>query len=610
MSATEQVADQAVVDGTYLLTASAETRKALAPPGEPYTAFTGELIHTLAEGVPGGPALLDMETVYRRLHVRLTARSRPVPQQRNRNAGGAIALVRNAAGPAEPEPSPPPVVRPSRHPLEDVHEGAAQLASQIARTLGPAGGLVRYTAPDGTRRTTSDPALLCQAAAEPRTDAELGADLIRRLVRRTRAEYSDGAATAAVMAQAMITTALDIVRKDAMPPARLRTELAESGERAVRLLRGRAVEIAWRGQLRQVLTAATGDPDGAGALTEAADKIGKEGVIFLEERRRPGLDLELHEGMFLPAAGSPAAGSPAAGSPADPGDHDPPPAFTLAEPYLLVLTEPPSAGLRQFLDRQDRPAVVLGPADDGAVLMRSFGEHRWERRLPSAHPFGTLDDLALLIGANLQQGNPVVVPKIEIDASGVRIDHGYRGDSDRIQRRVNELRAAAAAAPTAAQRAGIKLRMAQIAGGVATIRMGRTPGEPEDVFLPRLEVLARARDAMPALIDQGFVAGGGVALRDVATGLFRRVPVLPMAGATAVLVAGLSEPFIRFAADCGLTPQDAHDLVAAASPANGLDVPTGRPVEMAEAGIIDSAAVLAGAITAAVATTREFLALA
>jgi peptide/nickel transport system substrate-binding protein len=157
MSATDQVADQAVVDGTYLLTASAETRKALAPPGEPYTAFTGELIDTLAEGVPGGPVLLDMETVYRRLHLRLTARSRPVPQQRNRNAGGAIALVRNTAAPAGLEPAPRPAARPVRHPLEDVHEGFAQLASQVARTLGPAGGLARYTAPDGTRPCRSPP---------------------------------------------------------------------------------------------------------------------------------------------------------------------------------------------------------------------------------------------------------------------------------------------------------------------------------------------------------------------------------------------------------------------------------------------------------------------
>lgn len=97
MSVSTAVADQSVVEGTFLLTASAETRKAISPPGERYTAFTGELISTLIDGVPEGPALLDMETIYRYLYASLEAKSRPLPQQRNRNAGGLIALARNTA---------------------------------------------------------------------------------------------------------------------------------------------------------------------------------------------------------------------------------------------------------------------------------------------------------------------------------------------------------------------------------------------------------------------------------------------------------------------------------------------------------------------------------
>src|SRR5207248_2786228 len=97
MSGTGQVADQALIDGTSLLAASAETRKALSPPGEEFTAFTGELITALTEGITGGPALLDMQTLYRHLHTELAAKSRPLPQQRNRNTGGQIALARNRA---------------------------------------------------------------------------------------------------------------------------------------------------------------------------------------------------------------------------------------------------------------------------------------------------------------------------------------------------------------------------------------------------------------------------------------------------------------------------------------------------------------------------------
>ncbi|MFE1175806.1 caspase family protein [Streptomyces sp. NPDC058773] len=97
MSASAHIADQAVVEGTCLLTASAETRPALSPPGETYTAFTGELIRTLTEGIPDRPDPLDMDTLYRHLRGRLASRSRPVPQQRNRNTGGRIAIARNRA---------------------------------------------------------------------------------------------------------------------------------------------------------------------------------------------------------------------------------------------------------------------------------------------------------------------------------------------------------------------------------------------------------------------------------------------------------------------------------------------------------------------------------
>ncbi|MEV7552903.1 caspase family protein [Amycolatopsis sp. NPDC089917] len=91
----DDLADQARVDGTYVMTATAETRKALAPPGERYTAFTGALVDKLTRGLPEGPELLDMETLFYHVKADLQARHFPVPQQRSRNDGSAIVLVRN-----------------------------------------------------------------------------------------------------------------------------------------------------------------------------------------------------------------------------------------------------------------------------------------------------------------------------------------------------------------------------------------------------------------------------------------------------------------------------------------------------------------------------------
>ena len=120
----EAVIDQVEVEGTYLLASVPDTSFALAPPGEPHTAFTGELLRLLRDGAPGGPELLDLDTVYAQVYTALRAKGRPLPQKRDRNTAGGLALARNVAwaprgfgpppppydhepGPA-PEPAPPP----------------------------------------------------------------------------------------------------------------------------------------------------------------------------------------------------------------------------------------------------------------------------------------------------------------------------------------------------------------------------------------------------------------------------------------------------------------------------------------------------------------------
>ncbi|WP_262705617.1 MULTISPECIES: caspase family protein [Streptomyces] len=110
MGAGSPLADQAAVEGSFLLAAAAETRTALAPVGQTYTAFTGALLDTLRRGIPGGPALLDLAAVYRHVRLTLEARGHPVPQARDRNSGAQVALGRNHADlPAAPAPAAPGV---------------------------------------------------------------------------------------------------------------------------------------------------------------------------------------------------------------------------------------------------------------------------------------------------------------------------------------------------------------------------------------------------------------------------------------------------------------------------------------------------------------------
>ncbi|MGW6489650.1 caspase family protein [Streptomyces sp. NPDC055056] len=116
MSAAPGLADQAAVEGSFLLAASAETRTALAPVGDTYTAFTAALLDTLTHGIPSGPALLDLGALYQHLRRTLEGRGHPVPQARDRNSGAQVALGRNRAElPAVPvttAPDAPTAARP------------------------------------------------------------------------------------------------------------------------------------------------------------------------------------------------------------------------------------------------------------------------------------------------------------------------------------------------------------------------------------------------------------------------------------------------------------------------------------------------------------------
>ncbi|WP_369169530.1 ABC transporter substrate-binding protein [Streptomyces sp. R28] len=121
------------ISGTFVLTATSETRTALAPPGERYTAFTGELIGALEKGIPQAPPLLTMMTLYQHLYGSLTAKGMPKPQQRNGNTAGAIALARNRYRPPEPPPPPPEGTSTKDEPADDAPaENAAGTAGSSA----------------------------------------------------------------------------------------------------------------------------------------------------------------------------------------------------------------------------------------------------------------------------------------------------------------------------------------------------------------------------------------------------------------------------------------------------------------------------------------------
>ncbi|MEU5726357.1 caspase family protein [Micromonospora sp. NPDC047738] len=155
MAAPGPLADHAVIDGTYLMTATAETTLALAPPGNRYTAFTAALLSALENGVPGGPDPLDMDTLFHQVESELRSRGQPIPQRRSRNGGNRIALVRNPATGALAETPARTYEQPRRRRIlpwsvaAGLVVAAAGLASAFALDLDPRRPQVIGSTPPG-----------------------------------------------------------------------------------------------------------------------------------------------------------------------------------------------------------------------------------------------------------------------------------------------------------------------------------------------------------------------------------------------------------------------------------------------------------------------------
>jgi hypothetical protein len=188
MSGPAEMADQARIEGTYLMTASADTVKAQAPVGEEFTAFTGELLGVLDQGLPDGPDLLNLETLFWHVRKELVAKRRPVPQQRAGNDGGMIVLGRNRRG-APSRGRADAAAAPAHRALPDPPPGSEQLLRRPPREIADAAARL---AADGRAEEARQ---LLAAAAARRPDQEV-ASLIATLRQAGRDADADVAISA------------------------------------------------------------------------------------------------------------------------------------------------------------------------------------------------------------------------------------------------------------------------------------------------------------------------------------------------------------------------------------------------------------------------------
>ncbi len=484
----------------------------------------------------------------------------------------------------------------------------ANLVAEAARvTLGPKGRNVMIQKSFGAPTVTKDGVTVVKEIELENRFENLGAKLIREVAQKTSDVAGDGTTTATVLARAMVREGIRLVAAG-FSPMDLKRGMEAAVSKASEIIRQMSRPVKDRARMEQVATvAANGDEAIGKIVAEAMDKVGKEGVITVEEAR--GLDtvLELVEGMRF-----------------DRGYLSPyfvtnPDKLTveLDEP-LILLHEKKISNLREMLPllesivQMGRPLLLIaedvesealatlvvnklrGTLKVAAVKAPGFGDRRKEM----------LQDLAIMTGGSviaeelgfkLENVRPNMLgrcKKVIIDKDNTTIVGGAGKKAD-IQGRIEQLRTQISETTSDYDREKLEERLAKLAGGVAVIKVAAAT----EVELK--EKKARVDDSVHALraaVEEGVVPGGGVALA-------RAIPAIKAlkldeerkAGAN-IVAAAMSEPLKQIAANAGHEPHVVFNKVVEGKDDYGFNARTETFQNLIEAGVIDPAKVVRTAL--------------
>jgi chaperonin GroEL len=536
-----------------------------------------------------------------------------------RYPGQPQAPARIRSGPAKSGPvgSAPVQCNYNRHQAL-VAKGFRTGADLVRRTFGPLGRRVLVEDEDGTYHELGDAASIVRRLSCRDHRDTIGVSYVKELVEGVRHRVGDGATTTVVLAQAMLDGASAALRAGANPVA-LRRGVETAALDVLTEIAALAVPLETKEQLKAFTATASGDLGIGDLLADAMDRVGKDGVITVEESNLFGLELELTEGMRLPAGHvSPYFVTEPEGAEA-----------VLDDPYVLIVDQRLDQAndlmpiLAQAME-QDRPLAVF--ADDIrdsalAVLVvnkirETFRSVAVRMSWPDEIRRPLMRDLAVLTGgtvieAGVGGGLPAATlpmlgraRRVVTTRAESTVVDGF-GDPAAIRDRVAMIRAELARHGDGSGAGQVLAeRLARLAGGVAVLRVGET-SDP-DLWTRRRQIDDAVRSARAA-VGWGLVPGGGVALLTVAARLADRRPVdADEALGYAVVVDSLGAPFEELMRNAGRNPAARADL-RERGPAVAFDVVSGRYVVAMEAGIIDAAATLREAVLAASGALTRYL---
>ncbi|MFE5405337.1 chaperonin GroEL [Streptomyces sp. NPDC056580] len=498
-----------------------------------------------------------------------------------------------------------------------LERGMNQLADAVKVTLGPKGRNVVLEKKWGAPTITNDGVSIAKEIELEDPYEKIGAELVKEVAKKTDDVAGDGTTTATVLAQALVREGLRNVAAGANPMA-LKRGIEKAVEAVSAALLEQAKDVETKEQIASTASISAADTQIGELIAEAMDKVGKEGVITVEESNTFGLELELTEGMRFDK------GYISAYFATDMERME----AVLEDPYILIANSKISSvkdllPLLEKVMQSGKPLLIIAEDVEGealSTLVVNKIRGTFKSVAVKAPGFGDrrkamLGDIAILTGGEviseevglklenatldlLGRARKVVVTKDEttiVDGAG---------SSEQVQGRVNQIRAEIENSDSDYDREKLQERLAKLAGGVAVIKAGAATEVELKERKHRIEDAVRNAKAA---VEEGIVAGGGVALLQ-ASQVFEKLELEgdEATGANAVKLA-LEAPLKQIAVNGGLEGGVVVEKVRNLTVGHGLNAATGEYVDMIAEGIIDPAKVTRSALQNAASIAALFL---
>ncbi|NJP66141.1 chaperonin GroEL [Streptomyces spiramenti] len=498
-----------------------------------------------------------------------------------------------------------------------LERGMNQLADAVKVTLGPKGRNVVLEKKWGAPTITNDGVSIAKEIELEDPYEKIGAELVKEVAKKTDDVAGDGTTTATVLAQALVREGLRNVAAGANPMA-LKRGIEAAVAQVSNALLEQAKEVETKEQIASTASISAGDTQIGELIAEAMDKVGKEGVITVEESQTFGLELELTEGMRFDK------GYISAYFATDMERME----AELEDPYILIVNSKISSvkdllPLLEKVMQSGKPLLIIAEDVEGealSTLVVNKIRGTFKSVAVKAPGFGDrrkamLGDIAILtggqviseeVGLKLESAGTELLGrarKVVITKDETTIVDGA-GDSDAVQGRVNQIRAEIDNSDSDYDREKLQERLAKLAGGVAVIKAGAATEVELKERKHRIEDAVRNAKAA---VEEGIVAGGGVALLQAGVVLEKLELVGDEATGAAAVKLALEAPLKQIAVNAGLEGGVVVEKVRNLPVGEGLNAATGEYTDMLAAGIPDPAKVTRSALQNAASIAALFL---